>query len=138
MAYLLDTCVLSEGSKVEFAIPVRAWFERTSDDERYASVISLAEVQYGILRLPQGRRRTQLGMWYENDLLAQVEGRTIVFGEAEAMEWALLRSLYPNCDDIDAQIAATAIVHNLTLVTRNVKDFAFEGLSVINPWDSEC
>lgn len=137
MAYLLDTCVLSEGSKPVFAALVRAWFEHTHDDERYASVISLAEIQYGILRLPPGRRRTQLGVWYENDLLPMVEGRTIVFGEAEAMEWALLRSLHSNCDDIDAQIAATAITHNLTLVTRNVKDFAFEGLSVLNPWSSE-
>jgi len=138
MAYLLDTCVLSEGSKAEFNPSVAAWFEGTPDDERFASVLSLAEIQYGIFRMPQGRRRTQLGIWYENELLPLVEGRLIYFGEAEAMEWALLRSIYPNMRYVDGQIAATAIAHNFTLVTRNVKDFAFEGSSVINPWDSEC
>ena len=138
MAYLLDTCVLSEGSKAKFHPSVAAWFKQTDDDLQFASVISLAEVQYGILRLPTGRRRTQLGIWYENELLPFVEGRTIDFGETEAMEWALLRSMYPNCDDIDSQIAATAIAHNLTFVTRNLKDFTFEGLSIFNPWDSEC
>jgi toxin FitB len=138
MAYLLDTCVLSEGSKAAFNPSVAAWFEATPDDQRFASVLSLAEIQYGIFRLPQGQRRTRLGIWYENELLSMVEGRTIGFDEAEAMEWALLRSIYPNTRYIDSQIAATAITRNLTLVTRNVKDFAFEGLSVFNPWDSEC
>ena len=134
MAYLLDTCVLSEGSKSEFHPSLAAWFESTTEDERFTSVLSLAEIQYGILRMPHGRRRTQLGMWYEGDLLPIVEGRLISFGETEAMEWALLRSMYPNARYIDSQIAACALVHNLTLVTRNAKDFEFEGLSVVNPW----
>jgi toxin FitB len=134
MAYLLDTCVLSEGAKAAFNPSVAAWFKQTDDDLRFASVISLAEVQYGIFRLPLGRRRTHLGIWYENELLPLVEGCTIGFNEAEAMEWALLRSIYPNTRTIDAQIAATAITNDLTLITRNVKDFAFEGLSIVNPW----
>ena len=134
MAYLLDTCVLSEGSRAEFNPSVAAWFEATSDDERFTSVLSLSEIQYGIFCMPRGRKRTQLGIWYENELLLQVEGRIIVFGEAEAMQWALLRSCYPNAHYIDSQIAATAMAHSLTLVTRNVKDYRFEGLTVFNPW----
>ena len=137
MGYLLDTCVLSEGAKAIFHPSVAAWFRQTDDDLRFASVISLGEIQYGILRLPEGRRRAALGLWYEKELLQLIEGRTILFGEMEAMEWALLRSIYPGCNPIDAQLAATAIANDLTLVTRNVKDFAFEGLSLFNPWDGE-
>lgn len=136
MAYLLDTCVLSEGSKSEFNLAVAAWLEASSSDDRFTSVLSLAEIQYGILRMPLGRRRTQLGIWFESELLPLVEGRIIAFGEMEAMEWALLRSIYPNTRYVDSQIAATAIAHNLTLVTRNVRDYAFGGLSVVNPWDA--
>jgi predicted nucleic acid-binding protein len=137
MAYLLDTCALSDGSKSLPNPQLLSWLESRHEAERYVSAISLGEIMYGIFRLPAGRKRVFLSEWYDDVLRPIYEGRILPFGEGEAMTWARLRSAYPNCDDIDSQIAATAIAHNLTLVTRNVKDFAFEGLSVINPWNSE-
>jgi toxin FitB len=135
MRYLLDTCVWSEGAKGDVASPVAAWFEQTDDGARYASVLSLAELQYVILRLPDGRKKMQLGVWFETALLPELGNRIVGFGEAEALAWARLRVSYPNAPHIDAQIAATALANEMTLVTRNVKDFRFEGVLVMNPWE---
>jgi toxin FitB len=137
MDYLLDTCVLSEGAKRVINRSVEAWFEAVPEEERYVSVLSLAEIHYGILRLPHGRRRTELAAWYEDTLRPSLGTRVVSFGEAEAVKWAILRTAYSNARHADSQIAATALANGFTLVTRNVKDFAFEGLSVVNPWDSE-
>jgi|WetSurMetagenome_2_1015567.scaffolds.fasta_scaffold458315_2 toxin FitB len=138
MVYLVDTCVLSEGAEREINPSVEAWFVSVLEEERFVSVISLAEIHYGILRLSRGHRRTELAIWYEDTLRPSLGTRVVAFGEVEAVIWASLRARYPNAHHSDAQIAATAIAHNLTLVTRNVKDFAFEGLSVVNPWEYEC
>jgi hypothetical protein len=134
MAFLVDTCVLSEGSKREINPSVEAWFVSVPEEERFVSVLSLAEIHYGILRLPHGRRRTELAIWYEDTLRPSLGKRVVAFAEAEAVEWAMLRAAHPNAHHSDSQIAATAIANNFTLVTRNVKDFAFAGLSFINPW----
>jgi predicted nucleic acid-binding protein len=58
----------------------------------------------------------------------------LAFDLVAASRWAGIRSAHPNAKTIDSQIAATAIAHGFTLVTRNVKDFAFQGLTVLNPW----
>jgi predicted nucleic acid-binding protein len=127
----------SDGSKGLPNPRLLSWLENRPEEERYVSTVSLGEIMFGIFRLPVGRKRTYLSEWYDEVLRPIYDERVLPFGEREAMIWARLRSLNPNCDQIDAQIAATALANNLTLVTRNVKDFAFEGLSVINPWDSE-
>jgi toxin FitB len=137
MAFLLDTCALSDGSKNQPDPHLLAWLESRPEEERYVSAISMGEIMFGIFRLPAGRKRTFLSEWYDGVLRPIYDERVLPFGEREAMVWASLRSLNPNCDQIDAQIAATAIAHHLTLVTRNVKDFAFAGLSLVNPWGSE-
>lgn len=60
----------------------------------------------------------------------------LAFDLKVASHWAGLRALHPNAKTVDSQIAATAIAYGFTLVTRNVRDFAFQGLSVLNPWQS--
>lgn len=113
---------------------VSLWLKDISNADQFASVVSLAEIKTGIERLPDGRRKQLLMDWFEVELRPWLADRVISFDEDCAMTWASLRAQAPNAKFADGQIAATALAHGLTLVTRNVRDFAFPGLPVFNPW----
>jgi predicted nucleic acid-binding protein len=134
MSYLFDTCVVSESAKSPMDTGLENWLARTAADLQYLSVVSLAEVEFGILRMPTGQRRTKLEQWLENQLKPFFGGRMLPFDVAAASEWARLRNRHINAPSIDGQIAATALVHGLTIVTRNIRDFQFPGVAVFNPW----
>jgi predicted nucleic acid-binding protein len=108
--------------------------DATPIELQYVSVVSLAEIEFGILRLPMGQRRTRLEEWFVHALKLPFAGRILSFDESAASIWAGLRASDPNCRFADSQIAATALGRGLTLVTRNVRDFPFPGLAVFNPW----
>ena len=110
------------------------WLGDPAIELQHISVLSLAEIEFGILRMPHGRRRQQVQTWFENELKLSFRGRVLPFEESVASAWALLRSRHLNAPLVDSQIAATALTHGLTLVTRNTRDFAFAGLAVFNPW----
>jgi predicted nucleic acid-binding protein len=135
--YLLDTCVLSELTKPAPDRGVAQWLIATAESSKHASVLCLGEIHFGILCSSDGQEKNRLKHWYETVLRPSFSDRVIGFGEPEAMRWAELRSAYRNALVLDAQIAATAFVHGLTVVTRNVKHFAFDGLAVFNPWKGE-
>ena len=134
MSFLLDTCVLSEGIKSSPDDLVIRWIRSTPEREQLTSVIAVAELRFGIEAIPHGRRRTQLDDWFRETLRPSLGDRVIPFDESCAMVWASLRVRSPNAKLADGQIAATALAYGLTLVTRNVRDFAFAGLPVFNPW----
>lgn len=134
MSFLLDTCVLSELTRPRPDPLVAQWLQATSDEDKFVSVVSLGEIRFGVLSARDALRRTRLSEWYEKVLKPSFGNRMVVFDEAVGAMWAAIRANKPNAPVLDAQIAATALVHDLTLVTRNVKDFRFDGLSVLNPW----
>ncbi len=137
--FLLDTNVLCEFSRRGDPDPnVKNWLTTTDDVSLFTSVLVLAEIRRGIELLDSGKRRSQLQQWFSEDLLPSFQDRILPVSQTVADRWAVLsvrleRKGTP-LPTIDGLIAATAMEHDLTIATRNVKDFARFGVSVINPW----
>jgi len=139
MSYLVDTNVLSELRRKQPDANVVAWFQQRPRQSLYLSVLTLGEIRKGIERLDatQGTaRRTLLVDWLEQELPTYFLGRMLPIDAGVADRWGRLQSDAGRpLPAIGGLLAATALQHNLTLVTRNVKDFAGLNLDIINPWD---
>ena len=133
--YLLDTCVVSEGPKSKRDPAVVRWIEAQDTATLFISAVTAGELRYGVALLGIGREAMRLDDWLRETLQRGFAGRILPFDERVADRWGFLRADYPNAEIADSQIAATAIVHNLTLVTRNVKHFNFDDLPLLNPWE---
>ena len=138
--FLLDTNVLSEFARTrEPDQHVDRWLKTTADESLFASVLTFAEIRRGIELLPAGKRRTQLEQW-QDDLVASFEMRLFPVTKAIADRWAILSAQTQRkgitLANIDGLIAATALEHDLTLVTRNAKDFTGVEVPVFNPWQA--
>lgn len=137
MAYLLDTCALSEFTKPKPSASVDAWFAQIPDGADFVSVLTLGELEKGITKLASSRRRAALERWF-GDLRDRFSGRILAVDEPVALEWGRITAraeLAGNpLPSIDALIAATAIVHGLAVVTRNTSDIARTGAPIIDPW----
>ena len=138
MSFLLDTNVISEWIKPQPNRNVVSWLAEVDEDRVFISVISFAEVRHGIELLPVGRRRERLAHWLAEDLPERFEGRILAVDQHIAETWGVIMArgqkagLTPG--SMDAFVAATAAAHNLTLATRNVKDFQRLGISLFDPW----
>jgi predicted nucleic acid-binding protein len=137
--YLLDTNIPSELTRPNPQISVCQWLDNADDSKLYLSVISLGEIVKGLKTLPAGKRRSGLEQWLDETLRPWFEGRILPVNESIAERWG---SLAGECElkgrplkVADGLIAATALVHDLTVVTRNVRDFEGLGAEIFNPWD---
>jgi predicted nucleic acid-binding protein len=135
--YLLDTCVLSE-SRLKYANDgLKKWLLFTPGEALFISVISIGEIRYGIERLAEGQRKSQLAAWLEYELTPWFYGRVLSLDIDTLNCWGSMRARSRTLPAIDSLLAATAIQHRLTLVTRNVKDFGgITELQIINPWEA--
>lgn len=141
MRYLLDTNAVSEWAKPAVDPGLSAWLADADEDRLFLSVITLAELRRGVARLDDGARRRRLDNWLRHDVPDRFAGRILPIDEAVADSWgevtARREASGHGITAMDALIAATAIVHGLTLVTRNVRDFAPPVTAIVNPWRQE-
>ncbi len=137
MNYLLDTNAVSEWVKPRPNPGLISWMESADEDRVFLSVISLAELRYGVDRLAGGARRTRLEQWLRDELPLRFEGRILSVDDAVAEAWgrtvARCESLGHPIAAMDAFLSAIADVHGLALITRNVSDFPTLK-TVLNPW----
>lgn len=140
MRYLLDTCVVSELTRKKPSAAVVEWVDAQDEEHCFLSVLTVGELRKGIDLLPDGRKKSRLQNWLERDLQGRFEGRILEVDADAAERWGADCSKAQRAGRkvpvMDGLIAATAAVHGLVVVTRNVKDMEPTGIPVFNPWDS--
>lgn len=138
MSYLLDTCVISEFVATQPSERVISRLAELDPETVYLSVITLGEIQKGIEKLPASKRKEALRTWLRDDLLVRFHGRVLPLETGEMLTWGALVSKVEAKGKpmplIDSLIAATALHHDLVVVTRDEDDFALSGAKLFNPW----
>jgi len=136
--FLLDTNVISETMKPNPNLGLLGWLAEADEDRTFLSVITLMELRNGVERMAAGRKRKRLEEWLDHDLPLRFEGRILAIDSRVADTCGKLvarsESLGRPIETRDALIAATAEIHGLTLVTRNVTDFEPTVKQLLSPW----
>ncbi len=141
MMYVLDTNVVSELRKIKVGkadANVVAWTDSVDAADLFVSAITIMELELGVLAIER-KDATQgalLRTWMEQHVLPEFSGRTLPVDTAVALRCARLH-VPDKRGERDALIAATALVHGMTVVTRNVADFQSTGVSILNPWSMD-
>lgn len=137
MKVLLDTCVVSEIQKPDGNQRVKDAVQRHARDDVFLSVITMGELRSGISILPQGRKRTALESWF-TILQDEYLDRVLPIDMDIARVWgdlaAQVRRNGQELAPVDGLIAATALRHGMTIMTRNTRHFASSGVPLIDPW----
>jgi toxin FitB len=138
--FLLDTNCISELVRSNPEPRVLNWMEAADEAMLYLSVLTVGEIRKGLVGLDQGQRRTRLETWLEVDLRARFAGRIVPVDAPVADRWGWLateaKRKGKGLSIIDGLLAATALHHNLTVVSRNASDFAHTPVPVLNPWEA--
>jgi predicted nucleic acid-binding protein len=137
-AFLLDTNVISELIKPKPEPNVTTWIDGTDEELLFLSALTLGEIRKGVVLLPRSARRTALEAWLTKELPLRFSDRILSIDQEVADRWGHLSGLATakgvHVGVIDGLLAATAIQHNLTLVTRDTRDVAATGVTLFNPW----
>lgn len=136
--FLIDTNVISEVVRPNPEPKVVNWLRSVNEELLYLSVLTLGEIRKGIETVPSARRRTQLEAWLQSDLSVRFGNRVLNIDQAVADRWGVLQARAKGkgrpLPVIDGLLAATALHHNLTFVSRDMGGVVGAGVSVFNPW----
>ena len=136
MNYLLDTNAISELKRPKPNENVTVWFSKVKKENLYLSVLTLGEIRKGVDKLADVEKKQKLSIWLEKEIPAWFGERLLTIDAEVADYWGKLQAQSKNpLPAIDSLLAATALAHNLSLVTRNVGDFRPMGVPIINPWE---
>jgi toxin FitB len=137
--YLVDTNIPSELTRERPDVRVEVFLRKAGRDTVFLSVMTIGEICKGIASLPVSEKRAILQDWLDIDVRSWFAGRILPVTESIAERWGQLAAIAKQqgltLAVVDGVIAATALHHDLTLVTRNVKDFAGLGVVIANPWE---
>ena len=137
MKYLLDTNIISETIRAQPNINVQTWIQKIPSASLCISVLTLGEIRRGIEKLNENNsRKNKLIFWLEEDLRKWFGENILPITQEIAERWGYITSTKTqSLMAIDSLLAATALTHNLKMVTRNIKDFDVPGLEIINPFE---
>jgi len=135
--YLLDTNVLSEIPKLTGDAGVKAFINSLPEESLFISAITIGEISFGIEKLPEGAKKTELSLWFTQKLPLRFGNRIIPLDTEIMTEWGrLMAGSVKTMPVFDSLIAASAMVRRLALLTRSIKDFkSIKGLMLLNPWE---
>jgi predicted nucleic acid-binding protein len=141
MNYILDTNVISELVSTQPDPNVTRWLENAGPEAFYLSVITVGEIKKGIAKMPDSRRKTALEEWLMDDLLVRFQDHLLPMDTSVMLIWgsliARMETIGNPLPAIDSLLAATTLQSGYTLVTRNVGDFEYTGVSLLNPWEPQ-
>jgi toxin FitB len=136
--FLLDTNCISEVVRKKPDPRLLHWLDAADESILHLSVLTLGVIRKGVAGLPQSRLQTLLETWLELDLKSRFSGRILPIDRFIVDRWGLLsaeaKRRGKSLSAIDGLLAATALHHNLTIVSRNVDDFSGTQVPILNPW----
>jgi predicted nucleic acid-binding protein len=136
--FLLDTNVVSELVRPRPDGRVTGWMNSVDEELLYLSVLTLGEVRKGITTVADAARKGRLETWLSGGLIPRFEGRILGIDQSVADRWGQISGSLALRGTplavVDGLLAATALLYNLTLVTRNARDVALTGAAVFDPW----
>lgn len=138
MKYLLNTCLISELTKKTPNENVVDWLNSINMEDIYISVLTLGKILKGVSKLTDSKKKDRINSWFQTSVIEKFKNNIVNINDDIAIKWGLIEAESETAGQkipvIDGLIAASALVHDLIVVTRNITDIEKSGCKILNPW----